>query len=378
MLGRLLPLLLLLTGIALAQPQDLLLRVLLTQGASGSVSVAAHQRITNLGGQLYSAGTVSITAGAGEIVVDGQGQGPWVEFAAQDGFSLNGRPYRGNLLAVWQDGQVLFINKVWLEDYLLGVVPSEVPASFPAAVLQAQAILARTFALYRLNPTGLYDICASERCQVYLGRSAEQAPQSDAVYATRSLIVSYNQKPITAVYHADSGGYIASASEVWGQAYPYLLSKPDPYSQSPGGSWTRAITPTGVAGALANMGLSAGAVQALQILQYNESGRPSLLRVIGSARSLDLDSLGATKLLRGLGMPSTRVQIHGWQIVGQGNGHGVGMSQWGARGLAMQGWDFRQLLGYYYPGTFLSSFSVVAGLQDKLYAMGYTPALAQK
>lgn len=373
MLGRLIPLFLLLTGFALAQGQDLLLRVLLTQGGSGSVAIAAHQRITSVGGQFYTAGTVNLTAGPGEVVVDGTGVGPWVEFSAQDGFSLNSRPYRGNLLAVWQSGQILFINKVWLEDYLLGVVPSEVPASFPPAVQQAQAILARTFALYRLNPGGLYDICASERCQVYLGRSAEQPQQSDAVQATRSLIVSYDQKPITAVYSADSGGFTASASEVWGQAAPYLLAKPDPYSSSPGGSWSRPITPAGVASALGNQGLSVGAVQALQILAYSESGRPSLLRVLGSAGSVNLDSLGATKLLRGLGMPSTRVQISGWQITGQGNGHGVGMSQWGARGLAMQGWDYRQLLGYYYPGTFLSSFGVVGGLRDRLYAMGYQP-----
>jgi stage II sporulation protein D len=370
--------LLLLAGAALAQGPDLLLRVLLTQGSSGTVALGNHQRITNLGGQTFGAGTVAVSAGPGEVQLDGQGVGPWVEFSAPDGFGLNGRAYRGNLLAVWQNGQILFINRVWLEDYLLGVVPSEVPASFPAAVLQAQAILARTFALYRLNPSGLYDLCASERCQVYLGRAAEEAPQSDAVYTTRGLIVSYNQKPITAVYHADSGGYTAAASEVWGQSYPYLLAKPDPYSQSPGGTWTRTLTPSGVAAALANLGISVGAVQALQTLQYSESGRPSSLRVVGSARTLNLDSTGATKLLRGLGMPSTRVQINGWQVLGQGNGHGVGMSQWGARGLALQGWDFRQILGYYYPGTFLSSFGVVSGLRDKLYAMGYQLQIAQK
>lgn len=369
---------LLLLGTVLAQSSDLLLRVLLAQGSAGTVTLGNHQRITSLGGQTFGAGTVSVSVGAGGVQLDGQAVGPWVEFAAPDGFSLNGRSYRGNLLAVWQSGQILFINRVWLEDYLLGVVPSEVPASFPRAVLQAQAILARTFALYRLNPGGLYDLCASERCQVYLGRAAEEAPQSEAVYATRGLIVSYDQKPISAVYHADSGGYTAAASEVWGQSYPYLQAKPDPYSHSPGGTWTRTLTPGGVAEALADLGLSVGTVQALQALQYSESGRPLGLRVVGSARSVNLDSTAATKLLRGLGMPSTRVQINGWQVLGQGNGHGVGMSQWGARGLALQGWDYRQILGYYYPGTFLSSFGVVAGLREKLYAMGYRLLTAEK
>lgn len=375
---RLFGLAFLLLGLAFAQSQDLLLRVLLSQGSTGSITLGVHQRITNLGRQNYTAGTLEVSAGPNQLQVDGQGVGPWVEFAAADGFSLNGRAYRGSLLAVWQSGQILFINRVWLEDYLLGVVPSEVPASFPAAVLQAQAILARTFALHRLNPGGLYDLCANERCQMYLGRSAEEGPQTEAVRATRSLIVSYEQKPITAVYDADSGGYTASAAEVWGQAYAYLVARPDPYSQSPNGLWSRVLTPEGVAAALANMGISVGAVQSVQVLEYSQSGRPSRLRLVGSSKSLDLESPQANRLLRGLGLPSTRIQLNGWQVLGQGNGHGVGMSQWGARGLAVQGWDFRQILGYYYPGTFLSSFGVVAGLRDQLYVAGYGPLVAQK
>lgn len=369
-------LLFLLWGVAHAQ-QDLLLRVLLTEASGGSIQLGPHQRNSALGSQDFAGGTLRLTAGPGEVLVDGQSAGPWVEFAPVDGFTFGGRNYRGNLLAVWQAGRVLFINRVWLEDYLLGVVPSEVPASFPDAVLQAQAILARTFALYRLNPQGLYDICASERCQVYLGRSVETPRHTSAVYTTRSLIVSYNQKPITAVYHSDSGGYTAAASEVWGSSVPYLVSRPDPFAQSPTSAWSRTLSPTAIARSLTSLGIQVGTVQTITPLFVSESGRPLRLRVVGSSRSVELDAPQSTRLLRGLGLPSTRVRFDGWQVFGQGNGHGVGMSQWGARGLALQGWDFRQILGYYYPGTFLSSFEVVAGLQDRLYRAGYPsfPAL---
>lgn len=360
----------LLLGAAHAQ-QDLLLRVLLTEASGGSLQLGPHQRNSALGSQDSGAGTLRVTAGPGEVLVDGQSAGPWVEFVPADGFNFAGRSYRGNLLAVWQAGRVLFINRVWLEDYLLGVVPSEVPASFPDAVLQAQAILARTFALYRLNPQGLYDLCATERCQVYLGRSVETPRHTSAVYATRSLIVSYDQKPITAVYHSDSGGYTAASAEVWGNNVPYLVSRPDPFAQSPGGVWSRTLSPAAIARSLASQGIQVGAVQAIAPLFVSESGRPLRLRIVGSSRSVELDGPQSTRLLRGLGLPSTRVRFDGWQVFGQGNGHGVGMSQWGARGLALQGWDFRQILGYYYPGTFLSSFEVVAGLQDKLYRAGY-------
>ena len=374
---RLLASFVLLLGLAQAQ-RDLLLRVLLGEASVASVQIAAHQRTTSTSVQSFSAGTLRLSAGPGEVVVSGQGVGPWVEFAAPDGFSLNGRAYRGNLLAVWQNNQLLLINRVWLEDYLLGVVPSEVPASFPSAVLQAQAILARTFALSRLNPSGLYDICASEKCQVYLGKAAEYPQHTEAILATRSLIVSYDQKPIIAVYHSDSGGYTATAAEVWGGAVPYLVAKPDPYSQSPNSPWSRTLSPAGVARALAVQGLSVGTVQVVQTLFYGESGRPIRLQIIGSERTLELDGPQSTRLLRNMGLPSTKVRIEGWQVYGQGNGHGVGMSQWGARGLALQqGWDFRLILGYYYPGTFLSSFDVIVGIQDKLRAMGYQP-LAQR
>jgi len=378
MFVRLLALYLLFTGVSLAQQQDLLLRVLLGEAREATVALGVHRRTTAGGALDFTAGTLRISAGPGEVVVAGQGVGPWVELAAPDGFIWNGQAYRGNLLAVWRNGQIAFINRVWLEDYLLGVVPSEVPASFPSAVLQAQAILARTFALYRLNPAGLYDICANEKCQVYRGKAAEQPQHSEAVLATRSLIVSYGQKPITAVYNADSGGYTASAAEVWGNAVPYLVAKPDPYSQSPNGSWSRTLYSATIASALSAMGITVGTVQALQPIFYSESGRPLQLQVVGSAGSVELDGPQSTKLLRRLGLPSTKVRFEGWQVYGQGNGHGVGMSQWGARGLALQGWDYRMILGYYYPGTFLSSFEVVVGLQDQLAAMGYKPRLAQR
>jgi stage II sporulation protein D len=325
-----------LLGLAQAQ-QDLLLRVLLAEATNGTVQLGPHQRQGAYGMRDSGSGAFRITVGSGEVLVDGQSAGPWVEFVPADGFTFGGRSYRGNLLVVWQAGRALFINRVWLEDYLLGVVPGEVPASFPDPVLQAQAILARTFALYRLNPKGLYDLCATERCQVYLGRSAETPRHTQAVYATRSLIVSYNQKPITAVYHADSGGYTAASVEVWGNNVPYLVARPDPLAVSPSSSWSRTLR----------------------------------LRIVGSSGSVELDAPQSTRLLRGLGLPSTRVRFDGWQVFGQGSGHGVGMSQWGARGLALQGWDFRQILGYYYPGTFLSSFEVVAGLREQLRLAGY-------
>ena len=378
MFVRFLTLFTLLAGFAAAQQQDLLLRVLLTEGSVGTLSIGSHERVNGAGSQAVGGGSFRLSAGSGQVLVDGQAAGNWVEFAALEGFSFAGKTYRGNLMAVSQGGRLLFINRVWLEDYLLGVVPSEVPISFPDAVLQAQAILARTFALYRLNPDGLYDICATERCQVYKGREVETSRHSSAVLATKGLIVSYDQQPITAVYSSDSGGFTASSGEVWGTDKPYLVARPDPYSSSPGGTWNLTLSPAAIARELGELNLSVGTVQALQVLAYSTSGRPSSLRVVGSSRSINLSAVQASRVLRGVGLRSTRVEIRGLSVTGWGNGHGVGMSQWGARGLAREGWDFRQILGYYYPGTFLSSFEVVAGLQNKLYSLGFGRVLSSR
>ncbi|MER3443174.1 MAG: stage II sporulation protein SpoIID [Meiothermus sp.] len=366
----------LLLGLALAQApvQDLVLRVLLEEAKEATVGVNAHLRLSGYGDQNQPAASVKLGVSGAEVLVNGQPSGPWVEFQATDGlFTLEGKPYRGSLQAIAQNGKLLLINRVWLEDYLLGVVPGEVPRSFPAEVLRAQAILARTFALYRLNPKALYDICDDERCQVYLGYRAETPEHNAAVEATRGLILSYGQQPITAVYHADSGGYTAASQEVWGGSVPYLIARPDPYSQSPKGTWGFTLSPQAVARQLVSQGLLIGDVQGLEVVQYTESGRVARLRVRGNLKSTDLVGPQATRFLRGLGLPSTRITLNGWNVTGFGVGHGVGMSQWGARGFALQGWDFRQILGYYYPGTFLSSFEVVEGLRERLLAAGYMP-----
>lgn len=357
-------------AVALSQQPDLSLRVLLQKTPTAQVTLGNYQRITAGGHQAFPGGSVGLAQSGGNVLVDGQNVGPWVELAG-DGFALGDKAYRGSLLVVAQNGRLLLINRVWLEDYLLGVVPAEVPRSFPGAVLQAQAILARTFALNRLNPSGLYDLCADERCQVYGGRGVETPEHTAAVQATRTLIVSYANQPITAVYHADSGGYTAAAEEVWGRSVPYLLPRPDPYSQSPKSPWALTLSPAAVAQRLLAQGASVGEVLSLEALSYTDSGRPSRIRVRGSLRTVELAGAEATRFLRALGLPSTRISISGWQVSGRGVGHGVGMSQWGAKGFAQQGWDFRQILGYYYPGTFLSGFEVVTGLHDKLMAAGY-------
>ena len=286
--------------------------------------------------------------------------GNLVSFVPREGaFALEDRRYRGFLRVVWQEGRLLFINRVELEDYLMGVLPGEVPASFPYDVLRAQAILARTYTLSRLGSNPYYDLCDSARCQVYLGLDAETERHRRAVRDTAGRILAYHGAPISAVYHADSGGTTAAAEEVWGGSIPYLQAREDPWT--PARSWRVEVTPRQVQRVLQDLGYSPGAVQRLSVLKKGPSGRITQLEVTGTSARIVLKTPKANRFLRALGLPSTLASLSGWVFTGRGSGHGVGMSQWGARGFARRGWNYREILAYYYPHTVLTSYRLSAG-----------------
>ena len=193
---------------------------------------------------------VRLALPTGEVALRGQAEGVVVEGRllpswAVEGpyFALEKRPYRGGLVARVEGGRLLLVNVLPLEDYLLGVLPAEMPASFPEEALKAQAVLARTFAVRRLNPLAPYDLCATEACQVYLGLSAETPRHERAVRATEGRVLSYAGQVASALYHADSGGMTAGSEEVFRKALPYLRPRPDPYAKGPKSVWQQAVRP---------------------------------------------------------------------------------------------------------------------------------------
>ncbi len=286
--------------------------------------------------------------------------GNLISFVPREGhFELDGRRYRGFLRVVWRDGRMLLINRVDIEDYLLGVLPGEVPSSFPYEVLRAQAILARTYTLRRLDSNIYYDLCDTARCQVYLGLNAETSRHTSAVRATAGRILAYGGKPIAAVYHSDSGGVTAAAEEVWGGSIPYLQAREDPWSLAR--PWRIQTGPALVQQALSGLGYAPGAVQSMKVLGKGPSGRIVRMEITGSAGRVVLETPQTGRFLRRLGLPSTLATLSGWTFSGRGSGHGVGMSQWGARGFARKGWSYREILAYYYPHTVLTSYRLNAG-----------------
>ncbi len=272
--------------------------------------------------------------------------------------SVAGVAYRGGLLLRAVGAKVKAINVVDLEDYLRGVVPAEMPVNWPAEALKAQAVIARTYAVSRLSPGADYDLCAGEQCQVYAGLGREAPGSDQAVAQTSGQVISYAGKAARAVFSSDSGGFTASAGEVWGSDVPYLVAQPDPASRGPKSNWTLSVPLARAAEVAARYAVRVGALGSVSVTRASASGRPLELSFVGTAGTARLEGAEAGGYLRSLGAYSTRVALSGADpllISGAGAGHGVGLSQWGASSLAGESWNFAQILGFYYPGVGLSA-----------------------
>ncbi len=139
-----------------------------------------------------------------------------------------GKWYRGNIIAKLMSGGMTIINDISLESYILGVVPSEMPSKWNPEALKAQAIAARSYAIANLGKRGSkgYDLKDTPEDQAYGGASAETLETNQAVKSTQGEVLVYQNKVISAYYHASAGGHTRNAGEVWNRDLPYLASVP--------------------------------------------------------------------------------------------------------------------------------------------------------
>jgi stage II sporulation protein D len=254
------------------------------------------------------------------------------------------------------------VNRVDLEAYLYGVVPSELSASGPEAALRCEAVAARSYALANLGKHGKagFDICAPDECQVYKGAGREALASNLAVEATRAMVLMQGGRVLPAFFHASSGGYTENSEDVWVQRLDHIRAVPDYDQNSPHYTWYKNVDASHLASRLANRGVRVGGLRDIQAVSRSYSGRVREVRVVGTSgtRTISGETL---RLAAGLNSTLFNLAPRGggsglpaeFAFAGRGWGHGLGMSQWGARRLAEAGYAFSQILAHYYPGSSL-------------------------
>jgi stage II sporulation protein D len=322
----------------------------------------------------------------GPLVVRPAGPGGFVTYG--------GRRWRGELWLHAGAGRgVTVVDRLPAEEYLRGVVPLELPggAAGDLPAVQAQAVAARSYTYSRLAeflPRAAavaqarlpFDLRATVRDQVYGGVGAERPAADQAILSTAGLVLRHEGAVVSAPYHSACGGSTAAPDELWApDRAPYLRAVSDRVpgtdraycDAAPRFRWTREWDGAELARVLARYltsdaaaGGPAGAVRALDVLERTASGRAGSVAVVTSGGRRVLRGNAIRFALRGRGgeiLPSTYFtataeadgagRVARLVVRGGGNGHGVGMCQWGAVGRARAGQDFRTILRTYYPGT---------------------------
>lgn len=341
-----------------------------------------------------------------------------ITFTTDDGVLLvNGRGFRGVLeTSVDDDGGAIIVNTVETGVYLASVVGSEEPSTWESEALAAQAIAARTYLATHLHLHDHYDLEGDTRDQEYDGVGNEVRTTLRAVERTAGVVITYNGRPIEALYSANAGGVTENSENVFANALPYLRSVPSPGDQVAANSsfghssweWDREFTAPLLGEYMRVRGLDLGTPTKIEVISKSPTGRPLVTRVTGTLGSKDLkmesarfyfglksnffdpilrpaqmewvsprdtdrlrdmEILGAMKVRanwdftfdetgrrRGIVVTELLYALPArFDFVGKGFGHSVGMSQWGAQGMALGGANYEQILKHYYRGVELTN-----------------------
>jgi len=331
--------------------------------------------------------------------------------------TFNGRAYRGTLdLTRDDEGDMIVVNEVDTASYLASVVGSEEPTTWMPEALAAQAIAARTYLSRHLGRHDNYDLEGDTRDQEYDGLAGESDSTVKAVQRTAGMIATYRGAAIEALYSANAGGITEDSENVYANALPYLRSVPSPADDVAQASswghtsweWKTEFTAPQLSSYIGARGIDVGDPQRIDLTRLTATGRVLSARIVGSRGSRDIgkdasryyfglrstlfsvetrpeetefvdaSNVERTRQLEFLGASVERtftvsvkdpdrtihtLRVLGWQyrlparfvFTGRGYGHGVGMSQWGAQGMALGGKSAEEILKHYYLGIAITA-----------------------
>jgi SpoIID/LytB domain protein len=347
-------------------------------------------------GKNYSPNNLEITAGKDSIKVT-------------TGKNLQSKRVYGGKMTLQPNayGHYTLVNTVPLETYVRGVLPHEIGTFAPKAALEAQAIIARTYALRNVRRFAVdnYQLCADTHCQVYQGLSGVAKTTDQAIALTRGQVLTYNNKIVDALYSSTTGGVTANFSDIWnGEDRPYLKPVIDAPNQNLWNlstqnlansqnfrqfiqlktgfneskwdvfRWSRETDITRITKDLQKFLKAKKSpyakfkqVQAMSIVERSSSGRILKLAIktdigvftlekdeVRSAFAAPISTLFYIQPLN-----KGQKNLWGYAFIGGGLGHGVGLSQTGAQNLAKLGWSSAKILDFYYPGTQIKESSLL-------------------
>jgi SpoIID/LytB domain protein len=297
-------------------------------------------------------------------------------------------------------GNFTLVNEVPIEVYLRGVVPHEIGPNAPYNSVEAQTVIARTYALRNLRrfQADNYELCATVHCQVYKGLTGTVANADRAIQATRGLVLTHNDELVDALYSAHTGGVTAQFEDIWdGEPRPYLRARIDGTNPR----WNLSARPldneaafrqfinleqgfNGTESAVFRWNRQSSIAQLtedlnkylvrikhplaginqirrMEVTKRSPSGRIRLFTVETDRGVIELQK---TEARSAFGPPRSTLfyvdpildansNLTGYKFIGGGFGHGVGLNQYGSYTLARMGWKYDRILQFYYPGTVL-------------------------
>lgn len=319
-----------------------------------------------------------------------------------------GKGYRGGIgFKRYPDSVLTVINYITMDDYLYGVLPKEMSGDWPLEALKAQAVAARSYAMVNFGKHSDhgFDICSTTDCQVYGGYDVEKSGSNQAVDETTGKLLKYNGQIVQTYYHSNSGGQTENIENIWSGSLPYIVGTYDPYSVgAPNTDWELSYTYKEIENILSSNGYNIGTLKDVRIDEVSKNGRVQKLVFVGtkgnaefikekaralfgyttlksmwfelgnkpmvtvvSRSSYNRADLSASKYITSDGVESgsgssfvvtdgqstSQLSFSTGKVVfrGHGFGHGLGMSQWGAKAMAEQGFTYDQILKHYYKDT---------------------------
>ena len=302
---------------------------------------------------------VTVLLESQKLLLDGE-QTDQVHITTPSILRIFGKGYRGTFDIFVQQGRIVVVNEIPLEEYLVGVITSEIASSWPEEAIKAQAVIARTYALTkkRERQAGRFHLESTVMDQVYNGVDRDDDKARKGVRDTSAEVLTYEGKTIQAFYHANSGGQTESALNAFGVDIPYLRGVECMYGlMYPGSRWEWTVSAKRLTELLQAGGASLSAANEIIPGEMNNRGRRVSVTIITDRGQIIMPGTKFRMMVGSTLLKSTNFSVlhsgDNFVFTGAGYGHGVGLCQYGMKQRALDGFSYAEILSYYYPGTTL-------------------------